>query len=802
MNLLQRLALAIFTLITCVVFFFYLWIMPEALKYEGIEALPGLKKNVDVFTDNYGVPHVFAKNEDDLFYVAGYIAGRERLFQLSMVALAVRGELASALGDDYISNDIYLRTWRIHDVAKKMVGGMKPLNKKIFDSFCKGINFRINEVKNDLPVEFKILGISPPEWDPSIVAGYARLMAHEMQGSWKPEIVFGAISSYFGKEKLLELIPGGGTDTPTITGNYLKSLKPAFDKIIDNEFFLRDLFGEHNADIGSNNWVISGDLTSSGSPLLANAPPLAHSQPPRWFEMQLKGGRFTVSGVCIAGIPIPVIGQNERVAWGFTNSMVDDLDFFIETIDIKDKNRYIFGSESRPMKIVEEKIPLKNGRDSIVTIRSTHHGPLISDIHPLLKNKNVAMSMSWTGHWETKEMDAWIGINTMKNWDDFTKELEMYGVPGQNIVYADVDGNIGWRPAVYIPIRREGFSMVPRPGNDPSYDWKGKIPYKDMPFLYNPKKGYISTANNKTIDNDFPYYISGLWADPSRSKRIKKRLEGMKSYTVQDMKSIQLDQTSEFAKEVLPYLIDLEKGGESVGLKRAFEFLKVWDGEESVDSEAALLFHAIMRNLVLNIYEDELSLLGDKYMEAYTGLKYLVHRKLREILKTGESSWIDDINTKGKIESIEEIIYQSIVDGYEEVINTFGENWTNWKWGDAHTLTHKHTLSKVEVLNKVFNLNVGPYRSGGSDKTPNAGGYSTLDPYKQTSGASMRRIVDLGRMNETQFVLPTGQSGLPGNPHYKDQAGLYHKGLYRTTWFDEKFIRKSDSLFRHLMFTP
>ena len=798
----KKLILVITALISCGILLFYIWIMPEKLNYEGVESLPGLKTKVDVFTDNYGVPHVFAENEDDLFYVAGYLAGRERLFQLSMVALAVRGELASALGDEYISNDIYLRTWRIHAVAKKMAEGMKPVNKKIFNSFCKGINFRIDEIEHDLPLEFKILGISPPQWDPSIVAGYARLMAHEMQGSWKPEVVFGAISSYFGKEKLLELMPDEETDSPTIASNYLESLKPAFDKIINNEFFLRDLFGEHSADIGSNNWVISGELTNSGSPLLANDPHLAYSQPPRWFEIHLKGGRFNVSGVCIAGIPIPVIGQNERVAWGFTNSMVDDLDFFIETIDPQDKNRYLFGAESRPIEIIKEKVPLKGGRDSTIIIRSTHHGPIISDIHPLLKDKSVAMSLSWTGHWETKEMDAWVGINTMMNWNDFTEELEMYGVPGQNIVYADVDGNIGWRPAVYVPIRKEGFSMLPRPGKDPTYDWKGKVPYKDMPFLYNPKKGYISTANNRTIDKDFPYYISGLWADPSRSKRIKKRIESMDYYTVDDMKSIQLDQTSEFAKEVLPYIIGLEKGDEGVGLKRAFEFLKEWDGNETIDSEAALLFHATMRNLVLNIYEDELSLLGKNYMEAYTGLKYLVHRKLREILISGESSWIDNINTKEKIESIEELLYKSVVEGYSEVVNKYGDNWTNWKWGDAHSLTHRHTLSKVKILNKFFNLDVGPYRSGGSDKTPNAGGYSTLNPYKQTSGASMRRIVDLGDMNRTQFILPTGQSGLPGNPHYKDQADLYHKGLYRTTWFDESFIRNSDSLFRHLIFKP
>ena len=777
------------------------WIHHPLPPYQGELSLSGLKSSVDVFTDEFGVPHVFADNEDDLFFTAGYLSGRERLFQLSIVALAVRGELSSALGDQYLGSDIYLRTWRIHDVAKKMVESMEPKNKRIFESFCNGINYRIDEIKNDAPIEFKILGIDPPYWDPSIVAGYARMMAHEMQGAWEPEIVYGAVASYFGEDKLADLIPGYNKDKPTISQNSLKHLKPVFDEIITQEFTIRDLFGKHNADIGSNNWVVSGKLTASGKPLLANDPHLAYSQPPRWFEIHLKGGRFNVSGVCIAGIPMPVIGQNEHVAWGFTNSMVDDLDFFIETINPKNPNEYRSGDNWLPIELVEETIPLKNGKDTTITIRITHHGPIISDIHGLLKNKNVAMSIAWTGHWNTPEMDAWVSINNMKNWDDFSNGIKKFGVPGQNIVYADVKGNIGWRPAVYVPIRKQGSSMIPRPGEDPSFDWKGKIPFEEMPFLYNPEKGYISTANNKTIGDDFPYYISKLWADPSRIEQINRRLDSMDNMTVEKMKSIQLDQTSRFAQEILPFIWLTETGEETGRLKKAYEFLKAWDGVEDVDSEAALIFHATMRNLVLNLYGDELILLGKNYLEAYTGLKYLVHSKIREIFKTGESSWIDNITTPNHVETLNEIIAKSVADAVIELEESFGVNISNWKWGDAHSVTHPHMLSKVKTLDWLFGLNVGPFRSGGSDKSPNAGGYSFNKPYHQTAGASMRRIVDFNNMNETQFVLPTGQSGIPSSPHYRDQADMYHSGEYRTTWFDEDYIRSSKH-FRHLILTP
>ena len=782
-------------------FWFWVWLHHPLPRYEGEIQLDGLTSSVDVFFDEWAVPHVFARNEDDLFYAAGYLAARERLFQLSTVALGVRGELASALGDDFLSTDIYLRTWRIHDTAKKMVAAMDVNKRSIYNSFCNGINSRIQEIKNDPPIEFKILGMDPPLWDPTIVAGYERMMAHEMQGAWEPEIVYGAIASYFGEEKLAEIIPGYADDKPTIAAIEYDQFKPVFDAVLDQEFALRDLFGEHNADIGSNNWVISGSRTASGKPLLANDPHLVFTQPPRWFEMHLKGGRFDVSGVCIAGIPVPVIGQNKHVAWGFTNTMVDDVDFFVETINPDNKNEYRHDDKWLPMTVLEETIPLQNGEDTTIVIRMTHHGPIISDIHSLLRNDDTAMSMSWTGHWVTKEMDAWVGINTMKNWDDFTKALKNFGVPGQNIVYADADGNIGWRPAVFVPVRKEGFSMVPRPGNDSQYDWKGKVPYSQMPYLFNPPGGYISTANNKTIGDNFPYYISGLWADPSRAEQIKKRLDTLVNAAVEDMKSIQLELTSPFAQEITPYILAVEKGDETGNLARAFRYLREWNGVEGVDSEAALIFHAFMRSLTINLYGDELSLLGKNYLDAYTGLNYLVNRNIREVLKNKNSSWIDNIETKLKIESLDEIIYTSIVGAVDELESNYGINHSNWKWGDAHSVTHRHLLSKVRFLNWLFDLSVGPYRSGGSDKTPNAGGYSFHKPYHQTSGASMRRIVDFSNLNETQFILPTGQSGIPGSPHYRDQAQLYHSGQYRTTWFEEDYIRTEEN-FRHLVLIP
>ena len=661
-------------LISFLVFLTKSWLYPPKPKYEGEIKIESLNKVVEVYTDSYGVPHIFAENEQDLFFTAGYLSARERLFQLSTVALAVKGELGAVFGNDLLKTDIYLRTWRIHSMGRKMVANMDPKNRQIFKNFCDGINYHIDEANKDLPIEFKILGFKPSYWDPSIVAGYARMMAHEMQGSWKAEVIFGAINNYFGKDKLLEIIPDLKLDHPTIASTPIEGMEQTLSTILNIENNLRSILGDPSADIGSNSWVVSGAKTKTGLPFLANDPHLAFSQPSRWYEIHLNGGRFNVSGLCLAGIPLPVIGQNERTAWGFTNTMVDDVDFFVEKINPANKNEYRHGDSWREILTEKELIPLKGGGDTTIFIRSTHHGPIISDIHPLLKDENKAISLAWTGHWITSEMDAWVNLNNMSNWEDFTEGVKSFGVPGQNIIYADIDGNIGWRPAVYIPIRREGFSMIPKQGDNPLFDWKGMVPFEEMPFLYNPERGFISTANNRTIDEDFPYYISGLWADPSRIRVINKKLEERDTFDLEYMKEIQLEYTSEFASTMLPSFFEQDIKEDSQIVKRAMTFLRSWDCVESKDSEATLIFHSIIKALVKNIYYDELTLLGDNYYDGFAELKYFVHRKLRELIVHKKSSWIDNIETKNKIETLDEILTKSIYDGIFFVENNYGPN--------------------------------------------------------------------------------------------------------------------------------
>lgn len=770
--------------------------------YKGTVSLGGIEDTVEVFTDSYGTPHIFADNEHDLFFTAGYIAARERLFQMTAAAAAVRGELALLYGDDLLKSDIYLRTWRIPEMAEKMYSVLSSEDKEILISFCGGINACIDEMGSDLPVEFKILGIKPIRWRPQDVAGYERLMAHELESSWKPEIVYGAILEYFGENKLRELLPEDHDYLPTIAETDRRDFyQTIFSAVWDEEMTIRNLLGNASPDFGSNNWVLAGNRTYSGKPILANDPHLEFTQPAKWYEMHLKGGRFNVSGVYLAGIPLPVIGQNEHCAWGFTNVMTDDIDFFTEKIHPENPHLYLHGDEWKEMELITETIPLKGGRDTTITVRKTVHGPVISDIHSLLKNSDNVLSMSWTGHKSSKDIQSIIHLNLIENWEDFSSAISEFCAPGQNMIYADADGNIGWRPAVHIPIRKNGEMLIPRPGHDPDYDWKGWVPFNKMPYVYNPKSGVIATANNKTVGDEFPYYISNLWADPSRIQRINHRLSEIDKATIDDMKSIQLDLVSPFNQTMLPLVLSLENGNETGNMKKVFSMLADWDGNEEAGSAEAMIFQSFTLHVIRNIFGDELSLLGPNFLDAFIGVRYLNMRTLRKMLFDGTATWFDNIETKDVVETCEIILQNSLEDAVTELEEKLGSDPSVWAWGKLHSITHPHSMGKVKILNWLFGFNVGPFESGGSSRTVRAGGYKYTKPYKQTAGASMRRIVDFNNLNETQFILPTGQSGLHHSPHYDDQALMYNAGEYRTTWFDENFIRNSDA-FRHLIVVP
>ena len=799
-----KIGLAFLIVIFVVVLFAWLYLDYPLPQYEGELTLEGLQNPVEVYFDDYAVPHIYAENEHDLFLVAGFIAARERLFQMTSTAAAAEGRLAELFGKTALADDIYLRTWGIPQVARKLADNMHPEAREITSNFCDGINAYIDAAGPNLPIEFKLLGIRPIRWTPAHATGYQRLMAHNLTFSWKAEVVLGQVAYMLGEERLRELWPFYPEDLSFLVPGSRELYGHLWGALFDRDESLKGIQQMAGGHIGSNNWVLSGSRTTTGKPILANDPHLPFSQPARWYEMHLVGGRFNVSGMCLAGIPVPVLGHNGACAWGFTNLMVDDVDFFVETVNGENRDQYFHDGEWRDMNVREEIVAVKGEEDTTIVLRETHHGPVISDIHPILREGDLVVSMRWGGHDLSDEIYSILKLNIMENWDDFSDAAKAFGVPGQNVVYADTAGNIGWRPFSRIPVRKGGRNLVPVPGDSSEWDWKGYVPFEEMPAVLNPPSGFIATANHKVFDDAFPYYVSSFWEDPSRAQRIWEVLGQKTGISIREVKETQRDVISPFARDMAKFFVaaaDNDSKEVNGNLVRAVEFLRGWNGDHSVDSPEAPLFNAALLRLLENVYADEMNLMGEKFYEGWLALPSMSLKNLRYALQNGWSSWFDNVETKDELESRDDILRLSLEQGVHDLERLLGPDPSSWRWGRVHKLTHKHAIgSKSRLLDALVGFNVGPFETGGANTTINNGEFLLNDPYDQVNGPSFRRIVDLANLSETLLIIPTGQSGLPKSPHYDDQAALYHSGKYRRTYFREETVKNSG--FRLLTFSP
>jgi len=792
MKIVKKIIIGIALLLAIVVIAGFFYIRHIARKglpdYSENIKLAGITDEVTVYRDSYAIPHIFAKNEEDLYLAVGYVMAQDRLWQMDLLRRVTTGRLAEIFGEDLVETDLLMRSLRIPEKSRMVLDRTDESIIKAAEAFADGVNQFIESHQKKLPLEFSLLGYVPEKWAIEHSANLIGYMAWDLAFAWESEALLYKIAQKLGTKsgKFKELIPELSQQKTVV---YPKFKSDASKLNLGSNLLSHAQKLEELGLIifsGSNNWAVSGAKSITGKPLLANDMHLGLFAPGIWYQMhQVVEGKLNVSGVAVPGQPFIVGGHNDRIAWGMTNVMVDDIDFYREKINPENPDEYKFNGHWRVLEVRKEKIKIKKGKGVEKELRFTHRGPIVSDFQAV---KNQALSMRWIGNEFSNELRTVYLLNRAGNWDEFKDAVKTFNAVSQNIVYADVDGNIGLYCSAGVPIRKgNGWAIVP--GETDEYDWKGLVPFEELPHSFNPSCGYVASANNKTANDDYPYYISSWFDLPYRMDRIREMLEEKEKLSIEDFCRMQADFESKLVEEMKGDFIAEIKKIENPTLleQKSIELLESWDGGLVKNSPAPSLFEKFYKILFRNLVEDEM---GKELYKEYAGNQILIDNFLENILRNKNSEWCDDVRTKDIQETFGDRVQKSFKETVASLQEELGNAPEKWEWGKIHTLVLKHPMGTVKILDLAFNINRGPFPVGGS--------FHTVCPYTRSSGvgfesdfgASLRHVFSLANWDESQSVIPTGESGIPASQYYCDQTKLYVHNQYHSDYVSRELIDK------------
>jgi len=807
-------------------------------QIDGEIQLEGLDGPVDVYRDHMGIPHIYATTQHDLFFAQGYIHAQDRFWQMDFWRHVGSGRIAEMFPSQ-ADTDAFLRTlgWRV--TAEQEYELLDAESKALVNAYTAGVNSYI-EGKDavDLSLEYALLGlpILAPDykiepWTPVHSLTWGKAMAWDLRGNMGEEIERAVLMKTLTPEQVAELFPEYPSDHPVIVNKIggetvARNATPAAafnipDDVLatlQNNVSLLDVaLGPLGDGVGSNSWAVSGSLTSTGEPLLANDPHLGIQMPSIWYQVHLEcrpvsdACPYNVAGFSFPGVPGVVIGHNEQIAWGFTNVGPDVMDLYIERVNPENPNQYEVNGEWVDFETREEIIHVAGGEPISHTVRLTRHGPVISDDYGPLKDKGEAgdeefapfkdragvdlpeqyvIALQWTALAPSTPFKAIWGFDKAKNWDEFREAAKDFHVPPQNLIYADVNGNIAYQMPGDIPIRAKGDGTLPVPGWTDEYEWTGYLPFEELPYTVNPDEGYIVTANNRVPPFDYPNWITYDWDYGFRAQRIVDMIQDAPGkIDIAYIQQMQGDSFDAVAAQYVPILLETEGLSE----KHA-SLLTGWDYQDSIDSSAAAMFNAFWRRMLKNTFNDEMP--EERYYPDGGSRWNEVMRHMDE-----SSRWWDDTSTTEVVETREEIIKKSFAEGVSELEEKFGSDTSKWKWGDMHASTFRNgTLgeSGIGLIEDLFNR--GPFPTGGGEAIVNATGWSVRDGYETNWLPSMRMIVDLGVLSNSVTVHTTGQSGHAYHPHYIDLAPLWANiEYYPMLWEQSAIVADAEG---HLVLTP
>jgi len=822
-------------------------IAPQSFpQVDGTIHASGLDGTVDIYRDKMGIPHIYATTAHDLFFAQGYVHAQDRFWQMDAWRHIGSGTLSEMFGKGQVETDAFLRTLGWEETAQQEYQGLNPDSKAILQAYADGVNAYLKDhVGTTVSLEYAILklpflspGYKITPWSPVNSLTWGKAMAWDLRGNMDEEIERAVLLKTLTSQQIDQLFPPYPSDHPFIVnkigGGNTSAMESAPTQAFDisagtlsalehNASLLDSTLGPASDGIGSNSWAVSGALTTTGKPILANDPHLGIQMPSIWYQLDLHcrpmndACPYEVAGFSFAGVPGVIIGHNDKIAWGFTNTGPDVMDLFIEKVNPGNPNQYMRNGQWVNFQTRPETINVSGDTPVTIAVRSTDHGPVISDTYGPLEDMNrdhdpdfvpfkeksgvdlpnpYVIALEWTALKPSTPFEAVWGFDKAQNWDDFRNAARNFHVPAQNLLYADVDGNIGYQMPGDIPIRKSGDGRYPVPGWTGQYDWTGSIPFDQLPYAYNPAEGYIVTANNQVAPDSYPYFITADWNYGFRANRIVDMITNAPGkIDISYIQKMQGDDQDSNAGTYVPLLQQLNnqfRGGEA----SALDLLKNWDDQAKADSPSAAVFESFWSHLLSNTFDDDLP---KKYWPDDSSQWNEV---MRNLARNPTDSFWDDRTTKNVVETRDDIIKKSWSEAVNDMEGRSGSDMSTWSWGHMHTASFENqTLGQtgIGLIDSLFNR--GPFPASGGSNIVNATAWANVGKdFTVTDVPSMRMIVDLGNLSNSLTVHTTGQSGHAYDPHYDDMPLMWAAiQYYPMLWDPQSVLQQTEG---HLQLVP
>lgn len=787
---------------------------------EGRLTLDVLNGPVEVLRDSYGVPQIYADTAEDLFAAQGYVHAQDRFYEMDIRRHITAGRLSELFGAAQYETDAYIRTMGWRKVAEAELAGLSPSTRRYLDAYAAGVNAYLHSHSvGDLSLEYSVLGLTglnymPEDWTAVDSIAWLKAMAWDLGSNRSEETSRAVITNLVGAERAAELYPsydglgfdpivaqgaisgkkfdpsavaGANRSMPSgLSDDQLAEAQDALTRAAKADEAIPALVGDSalEAEVGSNSWVLSGNRTTTGGALLANDPHLMTSIPSIFAQVGLHCRTinsqcpFEVSGFSFSGMPGVIIGHNNKIAWGFTTSYPDVQDLFLEKVS---GDSVLVGDKQVPLEVHTEEIKVK-GEDQprTLTIRKSKHGPLLSDVDAQLRGlgeadakqdangsdaEGYAVALSWVALTPSKTMDSLFALDTATNFEEFRSAVKLLSAPSQNLIYGDVEGNIGYQLPGAIPIRGKGDGRMPAPGWDPSYDWEKMIPYEELPYVYNPPSGYIVTANQPIISSHYQHLLGTSYSYGWRSQEIIDTIKATPKISPEASTAMFADDTIRFAEQLVPPLLKIKI--DDAWIREGQQTLVGWDYSSPADSAPAAYFNVVMHNILKSTFRDELPeeqwpTGGDRWEAVLT-----------ELLAKPNDPWWDIAGTD-RVEDRDDILLEAMTNARKEITSLMARETEEWQWGKLHRLTLRNqTLGSSGIAPVESLFNRGDYEVGGGPAVVLAMSYDDSVGYQVTNGPTMRMLVDLSDLDKSQWINQSGVSGHAFHRNYDDQTELW-----------------------------